>query len=79
MERIFPRQNHFGKGDLAYGRLNASNLERPGIELSDMKWGDTVLLNHATIELIGGSYQLTDLNTTNFTRVNGMFPFRQAL
>lgn len=44
---------------------------QPDVDLGTMDGADTVSRGHATIEHIGSTYQLTDLNSTNFTRVNG--------
>ena len=54
-----------GRYDHDLGGLN------PEIDLSTMDGSDTVSRIHATIEHIGSSYTLTDLNSTNFTRLNG--------
>lgn len=42
----------------------------PEVDLGTMEGADTVSRAHATIEHIGSSYQLTDLGSTNFTRLN---------
>jgi hypothetical protein len=44
---------------------------QPEVDLGAFEGADTVSRGHATIEHIGSTYQLTDLNSTNFTRVNG--------
>lgn len=44
---------------------------QPEVDLGTFEGADTVSRGHATIEHIGSTYQLTDLNSTNFTRVNG--------
>ncbi len=44
---------------------------QPEVDLGDMEGADTVSRGHATIEHIGSSYQLTDLGSTNFSRLNG--------
>ena len=44
---------------------------QPEVDLGNMDGADTVSRGHATIEHIGSTYQLTDLNSTNFSRVNG--------
>ncbi len=44
---------------------------QPEVDLGTMEGADTVSRGHATFEHIGSTYQLTDLNSTNFTRVNG--------
>jgi hypothetical protein len=44
---------------------------QPEVDLGTMEGADTVSRGHATLEHIGSTYQLTDLNSTNFTRVNG--------
>jgi len=44
---------------------------QPEVDLAAFEHADTVSRGHATIEHIGSAYQLTDLNSTNFTRVNG--------
>ncbi|HEX7735598.1 MAG TPA: FHA domain-containing protein [Ktedonobacteraceae bacterium] len=44
---------------------------QPEVDLAAFEHADTVSRGHATIEHIGSAYQLTDLNSTNFSRVNG--------
>ena len=44
---------------------------QPEVDLAAFEHADTVSRGHATIEHIGSTYQLTDLNSTNFSRVNG--------
>lgn len=44
---------------------------QPEVDLAAFEHADTVSRGHATIEHIGSAYQLTDLNSTNLTRVNG--------
>jgi len=44
---------------------------QPEVDLSNMEGADTVSRGHATIEHIGSTYQLTDLNSTNLSRING--------
>ncbi len=44
---------------------------QPEVDLGTMEGADTVSRGHATLEHIGSTYQLTDLNSTNFSRVNG--------
>ena len=44
---------------------------QPQVDLSNTQGSDTVSRIHATLEHIGGSYTLTDLNSTNSTRLNG--------
>lgn len=44
---------------------------QPEVDLGTMDGADTVSRGHATIEHVGSTYQLTDLNSTNFTRING--------
>lgn len=44
---------------------------KPEIDLGNVAGSDTVSRAHATIEHIGSTYKLTDLNSTNSTRVNG--------
>ncbi len=44
---------------------------QPEVDLAAFEHADTVSRGHATIEHIGSTYQLSDLNSTNFTRVNG--------
>ena len=44
---------------------------QPEVDLGTMDGADTVSRGHATIEHVGSTYQLTDLNSTNLTRVNG--------
>lgn len=43
----------------------------PEVDLSNTQGSDTVSRIHATIEHIGSTYTLTDLNSTNQTRING--------
>lgn len=43
---------------------------QPEVDLGTMEGADTVSRGHAIIEHIGSTYQVTDLNSTNFTRVN---------
>jgi len=43
----------------------------PDVDLSDMPGADTTSRIHATIEHVGSAYMVTDLNSTNATRVNG--------
>jgi hypothetical protein len=43
----------------------------PEVDLSQMQGADTVSRVHAVLEHIGSTYTLTDLNSTNATRVNG--------
>lgn len=44
---------------------------QPEVDLGAFEGADTVSRGHATIEHIGSTYQLTDLNSTNLTRING--------
>ena len=44
---------------------------RPEVDLGKMPGADTVSRLHATLEHVGSSYTLTDLNSTNATRING--------
>lgn len=44
---------------------------QPQVDLSNMQGSDTVSRIHATLEHIGSAYTLTDLNSTNSTRLNG--------
>ena len=44
---------------------------QPEVDLGTLEGADTVSRGHATLEHIGSTYQLTDLNSTNFSRVNG--------
>jgi hypothetical protein len=44
---------------------------QPEVDLGSMEGADTVSRGHATLEHIGSSYQLTDLHSTNLTRING--------
>jgi pSer/pThr/pTyr-binding forkhead associated (FHA) protein len=44
---------------------------QPAVDLGTMEGADTVSRGHAMLEHIGSTYQLTDLNSTNFSRVNG--------
>jgi hypothetical protein len=43
----------------------------PDVDLSDIPGADTTSRIHATIERVGSAYMVTDLNSTNATRVNG--------
>src|SRR5579884_1764259 len=43
----------------------------PQVDLSKIPGGDTTSRIHATIEHVGSGYTVTDLNSTNSTRVNG--------
>ncbi len=54
-----------GRYDHDLGGLN------PEVDLSAMPGSDTVSRIHATIEHIGSGYMVTDLNSTNLTRLNG--------
>jgi FHA domain/Double zinc ribbon len=54
-----------GRSDHDIGGIN------PEVDLSAMEGADTTSRIHATIEHIGSSYTVTDLNSTNSTRVNG--------
>lgn len=42
----------------------------PEVDLGQMQGSDTVSRIHATLEHIGSTYTLTDLNSTNSTRIN---------
>ena len=44
---------------------------QPEVDLSNTQGSDTVSRIHAALEHIGSAYTLTDLNSTNSTRVNG--------
>ena len=54
-----------GRADHDIGGLD------PEVDLNNMQGSDTVSRIHATIEHIGSIYTLTDLNSTNSTRING--------
>ena len=43
----------------------------PDVDLSDVPGADTTSRIHATIERVGSACMVTDLNSTNATRVNG--------
>jgi hypothetical protein len=43
----------------------------PDVDLSDLPGADTTSRIHATIERVGSTYMVTDLNSTNSTRING--------
>ncbi|HTK08542.1 MAG TPA: FHA domain-containing protein [Ktedonobacteraceae bacterium] len=45
--------------------------EPPDVDLSQKQGSDTVSRIHAVLEHIGSSYTLTDLNSTNATKLNG--------
>jgi len=42
----------------------------PEVDLGQMQGADTVSRIHASLEHIGSAYTLTDLNSTNATRIN---------
>jgi len=44
---------------------------QPDVDLAKMEGADTVSRIHAAIEHVGSAYTLTDLNSTNTTRING--------
>ena len=44
---------------------------QPEVDLSKMSGADTVSRIHAALEHIGSTFTLTDLNSTNMTRING--------
>jgi hypothetical protein len=44
---------------------------QPEVDLGPMQGADTVSRIHAALEHIGSTYTLTDLNSTNSTRING--------
>jgi pSer/pThr/pTyr-binding forkhead associated (FHA) protein len=44
---------------------------KPEVDLSKMPGADTVSRIHAVLEHIGSTYTLTDLNSTNSTRLKG--------
>ncbi len=44
---------------------------QPEVDLSDVQGSDTVSRIHAALEHIGSTYTVTDLNSTNATRLNG--------
>ncbi len=44
---------------------------QPEVDLSQMQGADTVSRIHAALEHNGTTYTLTDLNSTNATRING--------
>lgn len=44
---------------------------QPEVDLGKMQGSDTISRIHAQIEHVGSSYTLTDLNSTNSTRING--------
>ena len=43
---------------------------QPDVDLSDIQGADTVSRVHAALEHVGAAYTLTDLNSTNATRIN---------
>lgn len=45
--------------------------EHPDVDLAKMAGADAVSRIHAALEHIGSTYTLTDLNSTNATRING--------
>jgi hypothetical protein len=53
-----------GRSDHDIGGIN------PEVDLSSMEGADTTSRIHATIEHIGSTYTITDLNSTNSTRIN---------
>lgn len=54
-----------GRSDHDVGGIN------PEVDLSAMEGADTTSRIHATIEHVGSNYIVTDLNSTNSTRING--------
>jgi hypothetical protein len=54
-----------GRSDNDIGGVN------PEVDLISMEGADTTSRIHATIEHIGSTYTVTDLNSTNSTRING--------
>jgi len=54
-----------GRSDHDIGGIN------PEVDLSSLEGADTTSRIHATIEHIGSVYTVTDLNSTNSTRING--------
>ncbi len=44
---------------------------QPDVDLSQMVGSDTISRVHAALEHVGSTYTLTDLNSTNATRING--------
>ncbi len=44
--------------------------DKPGVDLSDQQGADTTSRVHAVFEHTGNAYTLTDLNSTNSTRIN---------
>ena len=54
-----------GRSDHDIGSIN------PEVDLSNIEGADTTSRIHATIEHIGSTYTVTDLNSTNSTRING--------
>ena len=54
-----------GRSDHDIGGIN------PEVDLSNNEGADTTSRIHATIEHIGSTYTVTDLNSTNSTRING--------
>ena len=53
-----------GQSDHDIGSIN------PEVDLSSLEGADTTSRIHATIEHIGSTYTVTDLNSTNSTRIN---------
>ncbi len=54
-----------GRYDHDLGGIN------PEVDLAPMQGAETVSRVHAALEHVGSSYTLTDLNSTNATRING--------
>ena len=54
-----------GRSDHDVGGIN------PEVDLSSLEGAYTTSRIHATIEHIGSTYTVTDLNSTNATRLNG--------
>src|SRR6266480_7888254 len=54
-----------GRSDHDVGGIN------PEVDLSSLEGADTTSRIHATIDHIGSTYTVTDLNSTNSTRING--------
>src|SRR5947209_20163164 len=63
--RLISESALVGRSDNDIGGVN------PEVDLISMEGADTTSRIHATIEHIGSTSTVTDLNSTNSTRING--------
>ncbi|SRR6266446_5560635 len=63
--RLVGERATVGRSDHDLGGIN------PEVDLASMQGAETVSRIHAALEHIGSTYTLTDLNSTNATRING--------